>query len=207
MKNMLTRILVAGLLAAGMLTTACENKETNNEAETSAETSAETTAETGENETTAEAETTEEAEEEGGQWVTSETYGVKFRVPDDWQLAKDEESVSATDSDGTTTIILLGSESEGAFQQAVEDMKDKVELKEVKVGTSEPTVLNGLAGFKGNGTGVLVKEDMDQEIQFIAYSLRVGEKAISLMIFSEAEMYEAKKELILGIANTLQKAG
>lgn len=208
MKNVLTRTLLSALLVVGLFAMGCDDKQadSNDSADTTASETTTAGETTEDNDTTAEAETTEEgAEEEGGQWVDSQTYGVKFRVPDDWEVVKDAESVSATDADGTTTIVLLGSESEGAFEQAVKDMKEKVEIKEVKVGTSEPTVLNGLAGFKGDGTGVLVKDDMDQEIQFIAYSLRTGEKAISLMIFSEAEMFEAKKELILGVANTLQK--
>ena len=47
---------------------------------------------------------------------------------------------------------------------------------------------------------------MDQEIQFIAYNVKIGKKAVTVMIFSEAEMYEAKKEIIDGIAQTLTKA-
>jgi hypothetical protein len=67
------------------------------------------------------------------------------------------------------------------------------------------TVINGLAGYLGSGSAVLVKEEGDQEIQFSAYSLKVGKNAVSLMIFSEAEMYEAQKEMIDGIAQTLSK--
>lgn len=206
MNKVILRTLAAALIVGGLFTTGCDDKDATNATETTAETAAETTEEA-QPETTAEADEAKEAPddaEEGGNWVASETYGVRFRVPEEWEVAKDSESISATDADGTTTIVLIGSESEGAFEKAVKDVKEKVELKEVTVGTSEPTVLNGLAGFKGSGTGVFVKEDMDQEIQFIAYSLRAGEKAITLMIFSEAEMFEAKKELILGIANTLE---
>lgn len=205
MKEMFTRSLIVAILAGGLFATGCDDKKAESD-DSAATTATETTVEA---ETTAEeAETTAAAEDEaedGTKWLDSDTYGVKFRVPENWEVVKDAESISATDADGSTTIVLIGTESEGAFEQAVKDMKKQVELKEVKVGTSEPTVLNGLAGFKGNGTGVLVKDDMDQEIQFIAYSLRAGEKAVTLMIFSEAEMFEAKKELILGIANTLQK--
>jgi hypothetical protein len=145
------------------------------------------------------------AEEEGGVWLTSPTYGVKFRVPDDWKSRSDENSVSANSPDGTTTVLLVGSESQNVIETALNDVQKKVQFKDVRINKTKMTVINGLAGYLGSGSAVLVKEDGDQEIQFSAYSLKVGKNAVSLMIFSEAEMYEAQKEMIDGIAQTITK--
>ena len=149
-----------------------------------------------------------EAASEGGQWVKSDLYGAKFRVPEDWNVSIEADGITATDSDETTTLILVGSESEGMIQSAINDVKAKVKIKDAKFEKSGQVVLNGMPGQNVMGTAVLTKEDgMDQEIQFIAYNVKVGKKAVTMMIFSEAEMYEAKKEIIDGLAQTLTKTG
>ncbi len=143
---------------------------------------------------------------EGTQWVASTTYGVKFRVPDDWNIKKEEDGISATDSDDTTTVVLIGSKSTGTIQAALNDVKKKVQFKDAKLDKVTDTVLGGLPGQEVRGTAIIKKTDLDQEIQFIAYNVRVGQKsAVTMMIFSEAEMYEAKKEIIEGLAKTLTK--
>lgn len=145
--------------------------------------------------------------EGGGQWVTSNTYETKFRVPEDWKIDINDDGITATDADDTTTVVLVGSESEGMIQSAVNDVKKRVKIKDAKFEKSGQVVLNGLPAQNVTGTAVVTKEDgMDQEIQFIAYNVKVGKKAVTIMIFSEAEMYEAKKEIIDGIAQTLTKA-
>lgn len=147
------------------------------------------------------------AAEGGGKWITSTTYSAKFRVPEDWKIDITPDGITATDSDDTTTVVLVGSESEGMIQSAINDVKKKVVFKDAKFDKSGQVVLNGLPGQNVTGTAVITKEDgMDQEIQFIAYNVKIGKKAVTVMIFSEAEMYEAKKEIIDGIAQTLTKA-
>lgn len=144
---------------------------------------------------------------EGTQWVASATYGVKFRVPDDWNVKKEEDGISATDSDETTTVVLVGSQSTGTIQAAINDVKKKVQFKDAKLDKVSDIVLSGLPGQEVRGTAVIKKQDLDQEIQFIAYNVRVGKKsAVTMMIFSEAEMYEAKREIIEGLAKTLTKS-
>ena len=145
------------------------------------------------------------AEDAGGQWVESELYGLKFRVPEDWSVTQDEEGASATDPEGSTTVLLAGSESDELVNSTLNDLRSDVEFKEVKLQKSGLTTINGIPGMKGSGTAVMEKDDMDQEIQYLAYSLKLDDKTATLMIFSEATMYEAKKELIKGIAQTVVK--
>lgn len=149
--------------------------------------------------------------EGGGKWVTSKTYPVKFRVPDDWKITVEDDGISAVDADESTTVILVGSESTGMIQGAINDVKKKVQIKDAKFDKSGNVVLNGLPGQNIFGTAVIEKkaddgEMIDEEIQFVAYNLKVGKKAVTLMIFSEATMYEAKKETIMGLAQTLTKS-
>ena len=212
------RPLVAALLAAGLLTAACEKQDP--PVEQAAEEVEEAADEADQPAIEEKAEAIEEAADEvaaaevegaeapAGQWVESPAYGVKFRVPTEWEIARAEGSVSATAPDGTTTVIMVGSESESVIQSAVQDLQKEVEFKDVNIGKSDMTVINGLAGYKGSGSAVLVGEgeEGDQEIQFTAYSLKVGEQAVSLMIFSEAEMYEAQKEMIEGIGQTITRS-
>ncbi len=151
-----------------------------------------------------------EAAEGGGKWVVSSTYNVKFRVPEDWGVAIEEDGVSATDSDETTTVVLVGSESHNMIQSALQDVQKKVRFKDAKIDSTKQTVLNGFAGQNVRGTAVLTpegEEAIDQEIQFIAYNIRINkDTVVTMMLFSEAEMYEAKKETIEGLAKTLTKS-
>jgi predicted Zn-dependent protease len=149
-----------------------------------------------------------EAEEEvSGQWVVSDTYGVKFRVPEDWQITRTEGAVSATAADGTTTVVLVGTESGEMIQSAINEMKSTIELKDVSFGKTGMTTINGLAGTRATGTAVLVQQGGDQEIQFLGVTLRVDkDTAVTMMIFSQAEMYEAQKDIIDGISQTIVKS-
>jgi hypothetical protein len=152
------------------------------------------------------AEEEEKAEEEAaGQWVENELYGIKFRVPDNWKVSKTEEGVSATDADGTTTVLLAGSESTNLGEQMLNDLSADVNFKEVKLEKSGLDTFNGIPGMRGSGTAVMEKKDMDQEIQFLAYSFKLEDKTATMMIFSQAEMYEAKRDMINGIADTVTK--
>lgn len=150
-----------------------------------------------------------EQTEDGGQWVISTAYGVKFRVPDDWETKIEPDGASATDSDDTTTVVLVGTKSEGLVQAALQEVQKKVKFKDMNLEGTKDVVHNGLPGKEVRGTAVLIKQEegIDQEIQFIAYNLQIdtGAQAVTLMIFSEAEMYEAKKEIIEGLAKTLVK--
>lgn len=147
-----------------------------------------------------------ETEDADSQWVTSSDYGVRFRVPADWKVVDAEGGVSATSPDGTTTAVLVGSESESMVESAINELKSHIELKDMKFEKGGLTTINGMPGTRGSGSAVLVEPDGDQEIQFIAYVLRAGQHNITLMIFSQAEMYEAQKDIIDGIAQTLVKS-
>ncbi len=151
----------------------------------------------------------EEVAKEGGKWVISNPYKVKFRVPEDWNVTIEDDGLSATDSDETTTVVLIGSESQGTIQTAVADVQKKVKIKDAKLQDSKDVLLNGFPAQSVTGTAVLTKgegeEQMDQEIQFIAYNVKVPSGVVTMMIFSDATMYEAKKEIIDGLANTLVK--
>jgi hypothetical protein len=161
---------------------------------------------------------------DGGQWVKSPTYGVEFLAPDEWEIKLEEDGISATDSDESTTVVLVGSKSQGMIQDALNNVKRKVEFKDAKLQDTKDDVINGLPAQTVRGTAVLVNEvpvapedgskpdpenpkteKMDQEIQFIAYNVQVGKGGVTMMIFSQAEMYEAKRETIEGIAKTLKR--
>ena len=148
-----------------------------------------------------------EFELEGSQWLESDLYGIKVRIPDDWETSETAELVSANDPAGSTTAIIGGSESDQTLQDAIDNLKEDLEFSDVELEESRPTSLGGFPGHQGRGSGVLVREDdIDEEIQFLGYALRVDDdKNATLMIFSEATMYEAKRDVIDGIANTIER--
>ena len=209
MKKLASTLLCA-LLLTGMLA-ACDDEPSEDEVEETTEL----------DEALEEEEVVEEDEEiegeevvheesdkalEGGQWVESALYELKFRVPDDWEIGDSGDVVSATDSDGSTTALIAGSESDRTLQASINNLKDELQFTDVELESSDPTTVNGFPGHRGGGSAVLVKDDdIDTEIEFIGYALRVGEHNITLMIFSEATMYEAKRDTIDGIAHTLAR--
>ncbi len=193
-------VLIVGALALS----ACEEKKEAPEPAPPVETVEAEPAEPEPKEEPAKEEPAEEAME-GMQWVAHDTYGVKFRVPDDWEVKQDGENVSVTSPDSAISVLMVGTESEGLLQTAIESIKKEVTFKDVELKKDSQTVLNGLPGYTAQGSAVLEKEGGDQEIEFIMNSVRTGEKGIAMMVFAEAEMYEAKKEEVQGIAKTLQK--
>lgn len=218
----LTRILVMTLLSVALVSSACKEEkkpaqepnkpDATKEAEKPADADkkpadADKKPADGDKKADADKGGSVEAAEGGGKWVKSAPYKVKFRVPEDWVIKIEDDGLSATDSDETTTVVLVGSDSHGMIQSAVADVQKKVKIKDAKFEKSDQVVLNGFPGQNVRGTAVLEKADgLDQEIQFIAYNVRVGKGAVTMMIFSEAEMYEAKKEIIEGLAKTLTKS-
>jgi len=196
MKRILSNLIV--LSCSMLLFAGCDSKEAapQTPAENSAEESAENAAPEGEE--------AAEEEVEAGQWVEVPTYELKLRVPEDWEIKSDEQGASASSPDGTTTLLLAGSESEGLTTAILNQLRPDLKFKELEVQKIAPAIINGMAVSNGEGIAVLVKEDMDQEIQFLGYSIkRSGGKIATLFIFAEAEMYEAKKDEIRGIAQTL----
>lgn len=199
----------------GTSSLACESKpaeeapaEASDQAPATEEAAEEATEATGEsaqdNENAEEGEETVE-ELAQGQWVQSDLYAVRFRVPGDWNVRRTAEAVSATAPDGTTTVLLAGSESDSTIQAAINDLKTEVEFKDINFDNSGLTTINGMPGTRGTGSAVLVEEDGDREIQFLGYAVRVGTNNVTLMVFSDAAMYEAQKDVIDGIAQTLTR--
>ncbi|TXD34107.1 hypothetical protein FRC96_14485 [Lujinxingia vulgaris] len=199
----------------GTSSLACESKpaeeapvEASDQAPATEEAAEEATEATGESaEDDENAEVGEETVEElaQGQWVQSDLYAVRFRVPGDWNVRRTAEAVSATAPDGTTTVLLAGSESDSTIQAAINDLKTEVEFKDINFDNSGLTTINGMPGTRGTGSAVLVEEDGDREIQFLGYAVRVGTNNVTLMVFSDAAMYEAQKDVIDGIAQTLTR--
>jgi hypothetical protein len=142
----------------------------------------------------------------GGKTVSSDLYDVQFQVPEDWKILEEKEGITATAPDGTTTVLLIGSDSKGLIKATFEDIKKTITLKDPNFQDIKNTVVDGMPAQHARGSAVLEKKDMDQEIQFIAYAIQKGGKTVTLMVFSEAEMYEAQKELIEGIARSLKQA-
>ncbi len=205
--KMLARTLLSALLVIGLLTgcdsePAAEEPSTDQVAEPEVQEDdpaddGEVIAEDGE----------EDIALEGGQWVESDLYGVKFRVPDNWEVARADDAISATDPDGSTTVILGGSESDQSLQNAISRLRDDLEFTDVKFESNDLTTINAFAATRGRGSAVLVREDdIDEEIQFLGYALRVGSKNVTMLIFSEATMYEAMRDIIDGIAHTITRS-
>lgn len=211
------RLILTALVLGTSLTVACKDEQKQVEPAQQPETPAVEQGEKVEEAPAVEAPATADSDKggsveeaaEGGKWVKSNPYQVKFRVPEDWEVTIEDDGLSATDSDETTTVVLIGSESQGTVQAAVADVQKKVKIKDAKLQDSADTVLNGFPAQSVTGTAVLTKGEgeavMDQEIQFIAYNVRVPKGVVTMMIFSDATMYEAKKETIDGLAKTLTK--
>ena len=200
-----TWTLLTILCCALALSMGCDDKE--KAADQAEQAAPEGTDQAGSAEQTAD-EGDEAAEQEGeeieGQWVESSTYNLKFRVPEDWNVVLDEQGASATDSDGTTTVLLVGTKSQGLTTAMLNEMRADLKFKDLEIEKTGPTIINGMSVFRGEGSAVAENPEMDQEIQFLGYTIkRSGDQMATLFIFSQAEMYEAKKELIQGIAQTL----
>lgn len=195
---MLNRVLI--VVVSSLLFAACDKKPADAPADPT-----QTAAQTTQAPVEAPSEEPEATEEEGGQWVGSETYAVKFRVPDDWKVKQGETSLSATSPDDTITVILVGTEGEGVLSTALESIKKEVQFKDLKLERDSQTVVNGMPGHAAAGSAVLVQEEGDQEIQFLMNAVQAGDKGVALMVFAEAEMYEAKREEVEGITKTLQR--
>ena len=192
------------LSASVALLVGCDNKPKET-AEPPPMTAAQTAAQAAtNNDAKPEAAATAGAEEEEGQWIGDDTYGVKFRVAEDWKLKQGEKSLSATSADDTITVLLVGTEGGGVITSAINSIKEEVQFKDLKLEKDAAIVVNGLPGQTAAGSAVLIKEEGDQEIQFLMNAVKVGDKGVALMVFAEAEMYEARKEEVQGILKTLQ---
>ena len=199
--------IITTLLALMLVLPACDDKksDTSNASATNTKAPSGTKA-TNADEAKADDAKADKAEtDESMQWVSSQYYGVKFRAPKRWKVTADGEAVSTTSPDGAITILLVGTESDGVLTAAIEAVKEKLEFKDVKLAKDSQTVLNGMPGHTAEGSAVLVQEGADQEIQFILNAVQPGDKGVAMMVFAEAEMYEAKKEELQGITKTLQK--
>jgi hypothetical protein len=207
MKSLLRSLLIA-FLVTGLLTgcdedpaqddTPAEETEAVDEQEESAGVDGEVV----EDEESAAA---EDLDLEGQQWLESELYGVKLAVPDTWEVGHGENVVSATDSHKSTTVLIGGSQSETTLLAAINDLRSELSFKEVEVESGDVTQLAGIPAHWGEGTAVVVDEDLDTEIQFLGYLLRMDGESVTILIFSEATMYEAKKDIIDGIAQTVTR--
>ncbi|AWV91071.1 hypothetical protein [Bradymonas sediminis] len=203
MKKIFSNLIA--LSCALVLISGCDSKKE------TAEPATEAAAEKGAVEATDDSKAEEKAEGEGeaeeaeaGQWIEVPTYELKLRVPEDWVVKQDDQGVSASSPDDTTMLLLVGSKSEGLTSTMLNELRPDLKFKELEVEKVAPAIINGMAVSHGQGTAVLVKSDMDQEIQFLGYSIkRTGDQVATLFIFSQAEMYEAKKDEIQGIAQTL----
>ncbi len=205
MKSLLRSLLIA-FLVTGLLT-GCDDDSAQDDAP------AEEAAEADEQEENVDGEVVEDEESaaadefdlEGQQWVESELYGVKLAVPDNWEVGHGENVVSATDSHKSTTVLIGGSQSEATLLAAINDLRSELSFKEVEVESGDVTQLAGIPAHWGEGTAVVVEDELDTEIQFLGYLLRMDGESVTILIFSEATMYEAKKDIIDGIAQTVTR--
>lgn len=198
-------MFVRVLICAAVLTVAAACDKPTEPAPTEAPKTAAQAAEVKDAPKPPEPQTQQAAEEAAGKWVGNETYGVKFRVPSDWKVKETEKSLSATSPDDTITVLLVGTGSDGVLTTAVETIKSEVQFKDFKMEKDSQTVLNGMPGHAAQGSAVLVQEGGDQEIQFIMNAVQAGDQGVALMVFAEAEMYEARREEVHGITRTLQR--
>lgn len=208
MKTLLRSLLIA-FLAAGLLV-GCDEEPSHEEETTESTAQADDEEAPGvDGEVVGDDEQAESADEdlqlEGQQWLESELYGIKLAVPDNWDVAQGEDVVSATDSHKSTTVLVGGSQSEATLLTAINDLRSELVFKEVEIETGDVTQLAGIPAHWGTGTAVVVEDDLDTEIQFLGYLLRMDGDNVTILIFSEATMYEAKKDVIDGIAQTVTR--
>lgn len=142
----------------------------------------------------------------GGQVVTSELYGVQFTIPQDWKIEKSPTGISVSSPDNSVLMVIAGSKSQDLAEAALNDLKANLKFKDVSLDKQGTTVLNGLVGLRGEGDATMLEEGgKDQQIHFVGFATKVGEKAITFLIFTSKERYEKDATLIEGILNTLGK--
>lgn len=208
MKTLLRMLLIALMTTA--LLTGCEEDTSEEETTEETEESSEEDEEANVDGEVVEDEQDESAELddvdlEGQKWLESESYGIKIAVPEAWTIGEGEEVVSATDEHESTTVLLGGSRSDATVVAAIQDLKSELSFKDIDVETGDVTQLGGIPAHYGEGTAVMVEDDMDTEIQFIGYVLRLDGDNVTIMIFSEATMFEAKRDVIEGLAQTVRR--
>lgn len=147
-----------------------------------------------------------EPDGKGGQVVKSELYNVKFTVPKDWKVDKSPTGVSTSSPDSKILMILAGSESQDLAEAALNDLKKNLTFKDVKIDKQGTTTLNGLIGLRGEGSATLINEDKTEEpIHFVAFSSKVDDKAITVLLFAAKAQYDSQMDLVEGILNTMDK--
>ncbi len=142
---------------------------------------------------------------QGGQLVQSELYKVKFTVPADWKVSKGPTGVSVNSADDGVQMLVAGSQSQDVLEAVLRDLKTSVSFKDLKIEKQGATVVNGLAGIRGEGDATLVDGEKESPIHFVAFLAKVDELSVSMVIFSSQERYTKDLEIIEGVLNTLDK--
>ncbi len=146
-----------------------------------------------------------EADGKGGLVVKSELYKLKFTVPDKWKVDKSPTGISVSSPDGEILMIVAGSKSQDLVEAALNDLKANLKFKDVNIAKQGTTVLNGLVGLRGEGDATLIENEKEQPIHFVAFSSKVNEKAVTVLLFSSKERYTKDQDTIEGILNTVGK--
>lgn len=142
----------------------------------------------------------------GGQVVKNDTYKVKFTLPKDWKVTTSDTAVTAESADKGVFAILAGSKSQDVAQATLSNLKSNLEFKNLNIEKQGTATFGGLVGLRGEGDATLVKEDKsEQNIHFVAFSSKVDEQAVTMVIFSSKERYTKDIDTIEGILETLDK--
>ncbi len=142
----------------------------------------------------------------GGQVIENDTYKLKFTLPKDWVVTKSDTAVTAESADKGIFAIVAGSKSQDVAQASLANLKSNLSFKDLNIEKQGTATFGGLVGLRGEGDATLVKEDKsEQNIHFVAFSSKVDEQAVTVVIFSSKERYAKDIDIIEGILETLDK--
>jgi hypothetical protein len=142
----------------------------------------------------------------GGQVIKNDTYKLKFTLPKDWVVTKSDTAVTAESADKGIFAIVAGSKSQDVAQASLANLKSNLTFKDLNIEKQGTATFGGLVGLRGEGDATLVKEDKsEQNIHFVAFSSKVDDQAVTVVIFSSKERYTKDIDTIEGILETLDK--
>ncbi len=145
------------------------------------------------------------ADGKGGLVVQSELYKIKFTVPEGWKVNKGPTGITTVSPDDKLVVLIAGSKSQDVLEASLRDLKANVSFKDVKVEKQGATVVNGLAGIRGEGDVTIIDGDKELPVHFLAFLAKVDDKSVTALIYADKATYDGNVEKIEGILDTIEK--
>ena len=152
-------------------------------------------------------------EKDGGLEVKSELYKIKFVVPEGWKVNKGPTGISVVAPDNGLAMLVAGSKSQDVLEAALRDLKSNVSFKDVKIEKQGATVINGLAGIRGEGDVTLIQKEGEGEeakekespVHFLAFLAKVDDNSLTTVIYAEKSAYDSNVAVVEAILETFDK--